>query len=381
MRTKAPFYAPFCATTTDRPASLHAAARRIAAALAVLALIAATVACSGEPEAQAQAPGNGQPVRVAAVSDARPPVRLRLPGVTRAVERADLAFLHSGQLAERLVRRGEQVDAGQALAILHNPALMPGVSGAEARVRELDEQFERLERETERLVNLHERGLVATDELDRVRAQRDATREARSQAQASLEEAREQLAEATIRAPFAGRIVALPVEPGHFVSPGQPIVSISAPERLEVAVDLSPRQARALAEGELATVDRLEGGGRLSGEIREVGLPAPGRTATAVIDLPGAVWPEWSPGQAVHVELSWTGGAQLTVPLDALIDTGDGLPHVFRVRDGRAQLVSVIPGELDAGRVRVDGELEPGDEVVVAGHGQLLDGEAVRVLR
>jgi len=377
MNTDTPLRAPI----TDRPASLHSPARRIAAVFGLLGLAAFAIACSGESDGPPQPPESGQPVRVAAVSDGRPPVRLRVPGVTRAVERADLAFLHSGQLAERLVRRGEQVSAGQPLAILHNPTLMPGVSGAEARVRELDEQFEQLERETRRLANLHERGLVATDELDRVRARRDATRQARSQAQASLEEAREQLSEATIRAPFAGRVVALPVEPGQFVGPGQPIVSISAPERLEVAVDLSARQARSLEVGDSALVRRLAGGPRLSGEIREIGLPAPGRAATAVIDLPEGAWPDWSPGEAAHVEMSWTGGAQLTVPLDALIDTGDGLPHVFRIRDGHAEVLSVIPGELDGARVRIDGELEPGDEVVTAGHGQLLDGERVRVLR
>ncbi|NEZ02960.1 efflux RND transporter periplasmic adaptor subunit [Wenzhouxiangella sp. XN201] len=339
------------------------------------------VACTGETDAQGQAPESGQPVRVAAVSDGKPPVRLRLPGVTRAVQRADLAFLHSGQLAERLVRRGEKVSAGQALAILHNPSLMPGVSGAEARVRELDEQLQQLERETQRLTNLHERDLVSTDELDRVRAQRNAARQARSQAQARLEEAREQLAEATIRAPFPGRVAALPVEPGHFVSPGQTIVSISSPERLEVAVDLSARQAQSLIAGQSALVRRLNGGPQLTGTIREIGLPAPGQPATAVIELPETDWPEWSPGQAVHVELAWTNGEQLTVPLDALIDTGDGLPHVFRVRGQLAELVSVVPGELDGAQVQVAGEIEPGDEVVIAGHGQLLDGERVRVLR
>ncbi|NBD95283.1 MAG: efflux RND transporter periplasmic adaptor subunit [Gammaproteobacteria bacterium] len=373
---------PSPAPITDRPASLLAGTRPAVALLAlVLAALAGTAGCSDQAAVEAFAPQAGQPVRVGTVEAGRPPLRLRVPGVTRAVERADLAFLHSGQLAERLVRRGEVVGVGQPLAILHNPALMPGVSAAEARVRELDEQLQRLERETQRLTDLHERGLVATDELDRVSAQRNATRQARSQARASLEEARDQLAEATIRAPFSGRVVALPVEPGQFVSPGQAIVSIAAPERLEVAIDLSARQARGLSTGDAATVSRLAGGARLTGEIREIGLPAPGRAASAVIELPGASWPDWTPGLAVHVELSVPGDEALSLPLDALIDTGDGLPHVFRVNDGQADLLSVIPGELDGSRVRVDGELEPGDEVVVAGHGQLLDGEKVRVLR
>jgi multidrug efflux system membrane fusion protein len=318
---------------------------------------------------------------VAEVGNGRPPVRLRLPGVARAVERAELAFLHAGQLAERRVRRGERVSAGQALAILHNPSLMPGVAAAEARVRELDEQLERLEREAERLTDLHERGLISTDELDRVTAQRNAARQARNQAEASLTEAREQLAEATLRAPFDGQVVDLPVEPGQFVAAGRPVVMLSAPERLEIAVDLSARQSRRIEVGDSAVVRSLDTGQRLTGTVTERGLAEPGRAAPAVIALPEAAWPEWTPGQAVHVELAWSGEAQMSVPLDALIDTGDGLPHVFRVVADQVELVSVIPGALDGGRVRVDGELEAGDEVVVAGHGQLLDGENVRVLR
>ncbi len=369
------------ARKTDRPAGLRltrSAARRL---FGLLVVAAGAVACSGQPDATPPGPEPGQPVRVAAVSASPPLARLRLPGVTRATERADLAFLHSGRLAERLVRRGEPVAAGQALAILHNPALMPGVSAAEARVRELGEQLQQLERETQRLTDLHQRSLVATDELEGVRARRNATRQARSQAQAGLEEAREQLAEATIRAPFAGRVVALPVEPGQFVVPGQVVISMSAPEHLEVAVDLSARQARSLAPGQPATLRRIKGGPEAAGKIREIGLPAPGRAATAVVDVPGAAWPEWLPGQAVHVEFSWSVDEKLSIPLDALIDTGDGRPHVFRLREGHAELVRVTPGELDGGRVRVDGQLESGDEVIIAGHSQLLDGEPVRVLR
>jgi RND family efflux transporter MFP subunit len=365
------------APTTDRPTSLPSRALR-ALVLAVTAL--ALAGCSDDPAPPADADELGKPVRVATVSTNGAEVRLRLPGVVRAVDRADLAFLHAGHLAERRVRRGEAVSEGQALAILHNPALMPGVAAAEARVRELDEQFERLERETERLKNLHERGLISTDELDRVTAQRNAARQGRNQARASLSEAREQLAEATLRAPFDGRIVALPVEPGQFVSPGQTVIALSAPERLEVALALSSRQARRFGPGDEVSVRSLDTNRRLSGTLREAGLPEPGRPANAIIELPQTAGAEWSPGQSVHVDLAWSGGNVMSVPLDALIDTGDGLPHVFRLADEHAILVSVTPGALDRGRVRIEGALEAGDRVVVAGHGQLLDGERVRVL-
>jgi len=361
---------------TDRPAS----SLRLAMAALLLATAILVAACQSEsPVGDADEPP-GRAVRTSSVATSDAPARLRLPGVTRSVERAELAFLHAGHLAERLVQHGDRVSPGQALAVLHNPALMPGVSAAEARVREIDEELEQLERETDRLANLHERGLVATEELDRVRARRNGARQARSQARAALDEARDQLEEATLRAPFAGQVVGLHAEPGQFVGAGQPIIALSAPDRLEVAVDLSTRQAARLAAGDPAQVSPVGGGARLSGNIREIGLPAPGRLAPAIIDLPGASQPDWLPGQAVQVELSWSLGSGLSVPLDALIDTGDGLPHVFRVRQDHAELVTVIPGDLEGGWLRVSGELEPGDEIVTAGHGQLLDGERVQVL-
>lgn len=366
---------------TDRSAGLRPVAGRLAAGgLVALAALVGLAGCGEAPTPTAPTAESGQPVRVATVATDAPPTRLRLPGVTRAFERADLAFLHAGHLAERHVRRGEAVQADQALAVLQNPSLMPGVAAAQARVHELDERLGQLQRETRRLENLHERGLVATEELDAVRSRRNAAQQARVRASAELDEARDQLEEATLTAPFAGRVVDLPVEPGQFVSAGQTVVTLSAPDRLEVVVDLAARQAGGPAPGDEARVRRLDGGQQLTGTLREIGLPAPGRPARAVIDLPDTAAADWLPGQAVHVELAWSSEPALLVPLDALIDTGDGLPHVFRLREGRADLVSVIPGGLDGGRVRVSAQLDAGDEVIVAGHGQLLDGERVRVL-
>ncbi len=367
--------------TTDRSTSSPAGRCHRPPALAALsALMLLAVACTGQPDAEYPSAANGQPVRIAPVDHEHAPSRVRLPGVVRSIERAELAFMHSGHLAERLVRRGEPVAAGQALAILHNPALMPGVAAADARRRELDEQIEHYERETRRLENLHQRGLIATAELDRTRAQRNAARQAREQVQASLDEAREQLAEATLRAPFSGQVVSLPVEVGQFVRPGQTIVSISAPDRLEVALHLSTRQATGVQIGDEALLISLAGGPRLAGTIREIGLTAPGQLAETIINLPASAWPEWRPGQAVHVELAHSGEARLRLPVDALLDKGSGQPYVFRLRGDQAERVEVHPGELTGRWLRVDAELQADDQVIVAGHGQLLDGDRVRVL-
>ena len=365
------------AQITDRPTSSV-----LFGLMAGLGLLLGAPACDRNAQPAALDTDNAaQPVRTALVETGHSEYTLRFPGVTRAVERADLAFLHGGQLAQRLVQRGQAVTVGDALAILHNPALMPGVSSAEARVREIDRQLEQLARETERLENLHERGLVSTDELDRTRSRRDALKESRQAAVAVLSEAREQLEEGTLRAPFSGRVVELHAEPGQHVAPGQPILTLIAPDRLEVAISIPVRQAGLLEIGATTLVRKVDGNAAIQAEITEIGLAEPGRTPRIIVTLPPDRQGHWSTGQAVQVELSLNSAEMLMVPMAAVISPAHGMPRVFRVHEGTVQMLPVNPGVLRNGKVSIDADLEAGDEVVVAGHGRLLDGERVRVLR
>jgi multidrug efflux pump subunit AcrA (membrane-fusion protein) len=82
----------------------------------------------------------------------------------------------------------------------------------------------------------------------------------------------------------------------------------------------------------------------------------------------------------VHVDLLQQSSSALLVPLAAIVDPGTGQARVFRVVDGRAVLTPVRVGRLAGSAVEVSGALAAGELVVVAGHHQLLDGEAVRIL-
>jgi RND family efflux transporter MFP subunit len=319
-----------------------------------------------------------RPVRIKAVAEAETRRELRLPGVLRATQRAEPAFLHAGHLAERFVARGDRVAAGQRLATLQNPALGPALAAAEARVREQDERLVQLEAEHERARELHARGLASADLLDRTLAQRNAAREARSQALAGVAEARDQLADAILRAPFDATVGDLYVEPGDFVRAGQPVLQLSGHSGLEVEVNLPDGLTRLLGPGDPAEVRALATGARAAGRVRELGVARSGRPAPAVVELVDAEG--WDPGVSVHVTLSHVAVPALTVPLGAIVDPGTGQTRVFRVVEGRAVLTPVTVGRLVGAQAEVTGPLTAGDNVVVAGHQQLLDGELVKVL-
>lgn len=349
-----------------------------------LALAVLLAGCNGDNgQAPPEEPGaHRSPVRVATVQLVQDERSVRLPGMVRAKRRAQPAFLQPGYLAERLVARGDEVVAGQPLAILANPGLTPALDAARARVRELDERLVQLEAEYQRAVELHQRKLVPTEELDRALAARNATRAAREQALAAVVEAREQVAEATLRAPFDAVVGDLLAEPGDFVVAGQPILVLSGTGALEVEVSLPEGLRDSLQAGLPVEVRSLASGQVVAGVIRELGVARAGRLAPAVVELPG---PEvaaagWTPGLSVQVTFAQGPVEALAVPLSAIVDPGTGRTRVYKVVDGRAQVTTVEIGRPLGNRVEVRGALAAGDEVIVAGHHQLLDGDQLRIL-
>ena len=330
------------------------------------------------------APADGadaHPVRVVAakVNDQAPVVRL--PAVLRGRERGALAFLHSGQLAERRVELGQSVEAGDVLAVLHNPALMPGAEAAAARNREAQFNFDQLEREVERLTDLERRDLVPTEELERIVARRDAAGEALKQSEAALNEAREQLDEAMLRAPYPGIVSDLMVEPGQFVSAGQSILSLVGSSGLEAAVHLPVNRAARLQIGRTVQIKAPDGLVQPDGTIREISVSGPGQAVEVVIDIENSEPEMLRSGQAVDVTLPLDNDAKISVPMSAITQSSSGLAQVFRVENRRALAVDVRPGRMQGGWIEVDGNLAEGDLVVIAGHGRLLDDDPVRVLQ
>ena len=348
------------------------------AGIAFLVLLLAGCDSPREPSTVPSTAEHVRPVRVATVDYAAATRELRLPGVLRAVQRTAPAFLHAGYLDERFVVRGERVTAGQALASLQNPGLGPSFAAAEARVRELDERLRQLAADYERARQLHAQGLASAEQLDRTLAERNATREARQQALAAVTEARDQLADAVLRAPFEATVSDLLVEPGDFVPAGQPVLVLAGDGSLEVEIQLPEGLARRLAPGAAVEVRSVQSGQRAQGNIREVGLARQGRPAPAIIALQEAAG--WEPGISVHVAVTFAEEPALTVPISAIVDPGTGQTRLFRIVDDRAVVVAVTVGRIVGARVMVRGALEAGDRVVTAGHQQLLDGEAVRIL-
>lgn len=349
----------------------------------LLLLLASLVAACGEPQAADGQDGHVRSVRVAPVSVEDHSRELRFSGITRSSRRATLAMQVSGTLAERPVEVGQPVKKNQLLASLYNPSLGPGVAAAQARLAELDARLEQLGRDVSRAEDVYARKLISIAEVEKVRSQQQVTQAGRDLAVAQLAEAKQQLAQARLLAPFDASVDAVFYEPGEFIAAGQAVIQLSGTGALEAEFAIPESLIDEFVAGREVTLDLpFLDDRKVPARISQVG-EAGGRAGglfpvEVVID---ATESGLRPGLTVELTLPVLAKISLVVPLTAILDPGTGQPRVFRLVDGRVEPVFVKVGRLQGGSVEITGPLSEGDLVVVTSLGSLTPGQQVEILQ
>ena len=319
------------------------------------------------------------PVRAAAVEHNGQGEPLRFAGVVRARQRAALTFQVGGVLQERNVELGQKVKAGQLLARLYNPELIPARDAAKGRLAELRAQMAQAERDLERAEQLFERGVVSVQEREQRKASLDALRAGAASAEAVLRQTEQMSGESALRAPFSGSIEAIEVEPGEYVAPGQPVMRLAASGGQEVEVRVPAQLIDGLVVGDSVPVWHSLSGRETQGRIAEIGLGSSkgGALYPLVVSLDDTTARS---GDGVEVGLRRAGRDELTVPVSAVMRSATGL-SVFRVEGDEVRRVPVEIDSLQGERaVLTGGQLAAGDRVVFAGITRLADGDRVELL-
>ena len=168
-------------------------------------------------------------------------------GVLVAKESVNVPSQAGGIVRSVLVDIGDSVAAGQAIATMDTQAMKSALSiasanarASSARAKQLRVQMEAAQVVAKRHVDMGP-GIVANQEIEaaKTRAASAAAGYAEASAETSAQQSRvsqlkRQLAETTIKAPFAGKIAQRLVTPGEAVGAGAPIVLLITAESLRV---------------------------------------------------------------------------------------------------------------------------------------------------
>lgn len=355
--------------------------------LAALTL-SSIVGCERAPPPVAAEPAS-RPVKTMLIGGASEYGVREFPARVAAAQRVDLSFRLPGKLEQLPVNEGQQVKKGDLIAQLDNTQHRLQVDSRRAL-------YERTKSDYERGSNLVKDGNISRMDFDRLTAQYRA-------AEAEYNQVRDDLANTTLRAPFAGRVARRFVQNFTEVQAKQPIVSLTDVSELEVKVDL-PQDlamqirgpaARATPTGEAAASANVEVSfgtnldKRYPLTFKEAATQADPTTQTFEITftLPAPAEVQILPGMAATVtadlsKVLASSGAVYSVPVSAVVGNEERMPRVWVV-DTAALTVAPRPvtvGSMLGTAIEITSGLMPGDRVVVTGTSFLREGMKVTLL-
>ncbi|AFZ30085.1 efflux transporter, RND family, MFP subunit [Gloeocapsa sp. PCC 7428] len=314
------------------------------------------------------------------------------------------------QIRQILVREGESVREGQAMAILDDAVIRAQIDQARANIESAQAvigqrqaalaqaraSLAEAERNLQRYEQLARNGAISRQELDARATTTATTREAVRVAQANissaeadvrssragLQQLQTQLRQTVVRAPASGLVAEAIAKIGDVVSGSQPLFSIIQNNALELAAQVPAVQLPQVEVGAPARVTSdTDSRVQLQGRVREIAplVDTQSRQATVRIDLPPTSL--LRPGMFARAAITSATVLGITVPAKAVVPQPDGNGRVFvLVGEDTVQARSVELGEvLNDGNIEISSGLNPGDRVVVSGAGYLNDGDRVRV--
>lgn len=257
------------------------------------------------------------------------------------------------RVAQRRYTEGQQLFQAGALAQVELTSLEAALGQAKSAADNAREALERARR-------------AGSEDLALLRLQVQ-------QAETQLAQARRSLADTEIKAPFAGVVAEVYVNPGEFMAAGSRAFRLADTRRLEAKFRIPPSEAAKLAPG---TGLNLDYGGqtyyaRLS---RTSQIPGTDRLVEAVATLSAPL----TPGASANVRYNLELAKGIIAPSGALLPSEK--PAVMIVQDGKAKAAEVQVVGDNGSQMALRG-LPAGVQVVFPVPASLRSGDRLEVIR
>ena len=273
-----------------------------------------------------------------------------------------------GSVEEVGFEKGDRVQAGRVLTRIGSDLRAVELEGAEADLLAAEAHFNRTS-------NLLERQAVTRQELISATSRY-------KMAQARVDQAKILLERSIIRAPISGVAISRHLEPGEVLSPGAPVTTLHSLNRLKVVTGVPENDISFFkVNGEATVTVDAYPGQEFEGWIHYLGPAASEKNRSFPVEIELAKSAnELRPGMIARVALvkeSYLGA--LVVPRDTLLERDEG-SVVFVVEDGRAHQRQLVIGPSEANQVVVLKGLAAGEQLILTGQRNLVDGQPVRIV-
>ncbi len=223
--------------------------------------------------------------------------------------------------------------------------------------------------------------MLSLGQLDDARFEFDAWKGKTEQLTADIARTNLNIERSTVRAPFAGVVVAERIDLGEWVGKGDAVLELISLHELEVRVEVPESHFRNLNPGATATVafEALPGY-EVKGQVSSIIPRANPQARTFPIKVKitndeGRI----GAGMLAHVSFPLGESYRATViPKDALITRGEKRFVYLLNGDDTVEMVPVQIGTGVGEWIEVQGPVEPGSKVVTRGNERLRPGQKVQ---
>ena len=344
---------------------------------------AALIANAQQPDAKTAAVAKpAMTVTVAQPQNQQLSQRLSANGTVAAWQEASVGAEIGGlRLTEVRVNVGDQVKAGQVLAVFTNDTVLAEINQAKAALNEAKAVASEAQANADRARALQPSGVISAQQFNKdVTA--EATAKARVEsAQANLAASELHLQKTQVRAPDNGVISARPASVGSVVALGSELFRLIRGNRLEWRADLVSSELFRIKPGQKVRIT-VASGAEVIGQVRMLAptVDVQNRTGLVYVDLPASAQGLLKPGMFVRGEFEFGSSKALLVPQQSLV-VRDGFQQVYVVGpDQRVKLLKVSVGRRQGDMIEITSGLPLDANVVVRGAGFLTAGDLVKVV-
>lgn len=355
-------------------------------AAATAAVLLALAACSRQHAPPQAAP---VPVTVTQVATRDMPVLAAAVGSVEAINSVSVKSLIDGQLLESLVKDGADVAENQLMFRIDPRSAQASLHQAEAARAKDQATLEQARSQVKRYEGIAAKGYLSADQMEQYRTAAEAAAAAVKVDEANIAAAKVTLGYTEIRAPFAGRIGRILIQPGNVVKANDtnPLVVINQVEPIYVNFALPGallgRVLAAQKESPLAASATVPGVPKaLDGTVAFVDNAVDTTTGTVKVRAQFAnaehlLWP----GQLVSVSLTLGHDASAIVLPDHAVQNGPQGAYVFVVKaDGHAEQRNVKVARVVAGQAVIEQGVAAGETVVLDGQSRVENGTALKIV-
>jgi len=299
-------------------------------------------------------------------------------GTVKPVHEVAVASKILAVIEQVRVTAGQPVRTGEVLVVLDDDALTARVAQAEAAAEAARAAAERAGQDLGRAERLRAQNVVTQAELDAAVAAAKGTEAERMRAVRTVEEARVMLSYTQLASPIDGIVVDKRADVGDTAVPGQVLVTLYDPARMQMVASVREGLATKLTVGQEvpATLENL--GIECHATVSEIVPESQAASRSFLVKVTGPCPPGVTSGMFGRIAVPLEDESLLVVPERAIRRVGQ-LTMVDLASDGRAVRRAVRLGREIDGEREVLAGLADGDRVVVrprAGSGSPTTGGA-----